>query len=236
MTVDDRRNAGGMPDQHGPCGGGRGEGREAARAAIRAVAGLDLAAWATIEPRVLARVVPTGRASPLRRRLPGPDRGEPARPAAVVLDVGVDVEGGIVRPDRALITAWAVEPDRIWRVAVANLDLLPGPTVVTVQREPVRLQVLTGGPWTSGRLLLPHRLPVDPRSPVLVAAPSSDLLVVADRPTPTPGGAGPCPRECLALPLLALAERLAAAAADPLPLRPIDPMRSSSFPSQRFLE
>lgn len=230
---DDHFDHRGPPGRRGARPGGD---RRAARAVARAVAGLELASLPAVESRLLARLVPAGRAGPLHRSVPETAAPRPTGPDDVVLDVGIDVGGGIVRPDRGLVAAWGVTPERIWRAAVANLDRLPDPTVVTVQRQPVRLQVLAGGPWTSGRVLLAHRLPVDPSSPVWVAAPCDDLLVVADRPGPAPAAEPPLGGARWTGPLLALAGRLAAAAPRPLPLRPIDPRALSSFPSQWFLE
>jgi len=224
MTVDDRRDGGpGRPAMGCGSGGERGEppsvGTLAAATLRRAVARLDLGSWEVVTPWLRARLVPVGRAGPIHRPVPQHRTGP--RPAApvVVFDVGVEIDWGIVRPDPTLIAAWGQEPDTIWRVARSNLDRRPDLAAVTVRSLRPRLQLLSGGPWTTGHLLLPRRLPVDRSSPVLAVAPSPHLLVVADRPAT---GAGSSRSEGSLLgPLLEIGRRLAVAAPEPLPLQPV---------------
>jgi hypothetical protein len=137
----------------------------------------------------------------------------------VVFDVGIEIDGGIVRPDPMLIAAWGREPDTIWRAARSNLDRQPDLAAVTVRSLRPRLQLLSGGPWTTGHLLLPRRLPVDGSSAVLAVAPSPHLVVVADRPATATGAAGP--EGSLLGPLLDIGRRLATTAPEPLPLQPV---------------
>ncbi len=206
-----------MVDHRRTMGRGVGPGTEAERS----IAELRLGRWEEINHRVLARLVPHRRAGPLSFEPPlAPWPG----PASVRFDVGIDVDGGIVRLDAGLIRSLGVPLDEIWRAAVTNLDGHDQPPALAVPgRGTEPFTVLAGGPWTTGLLLVPGRL--DPGA--VVVAPHPEVLVVGRQGVDAaPGGWDGPDRRSLVRATVALAATLADADGGPrlppVPLRPVD--------------
>ena len=97
----------------------------------------------------------------------------------MVWELGLDVQGGIVRIGADLRAAWPVTDRLAWATALANLGRRPIPRVVAVTDGPAGLAVVTDGPWTTGSLLRPTRLASGrPLDRAVVVSP--ELVVVAE--------------------------------------------------------
>lgn len=165
----------------------------------------------------------------------------------MLVEVGLDVEGGIVRVDEALLEAWAVDEDHIWRTALANAARRPRPLAAVLTRRAIRFLLLVGDAWTTGLITqpallatlglggaTPGRATAPAASSVLMAAPRPETLIVAD-PVGSPGGH--LTSDEVAAPLLALAGDIAALDGEPaLPLVALLGTESHSFPAGRILE
>ena len=120
------------------------------------VGALRLGVWHETRKRLLPRLVPSARAGPVAIPVPGAFRdGNRSR---LLVDVAIDVPGGLVRVDRSLLEAWSVPIDRVRDQARVNLARRPDPPVITVTWHPARPSLLGDGPWTGGWLLNPERL------------------------------------------------------------------------------
>ncbi len=218
-------------------------GRPNARPPLRT--GLRFGSFTDMGPLLRIRLVEASRTGPVWRPVPA----QPTVPTpSGALELIVGLPGAVARVDPTMVAAWDVDQTSLWSQATANQQQHDSYrlAVMSSDERSIRVRLVAGEPWTTGLLAAPARLiglglTRRPSGPVAVAAPTSALLILADRVT-DPATAGLNHRAAdhsttdLVEVVVAFATQIAGLGPTRLPLEPWLLQGEGSFAGRQNLE